>query len=659
MLEQIREFAQRRFVRWAFAAFLIVVFGLFGIDSYMNSPAGGNAVATVGPHRIGQVEYDNALRRQTELYRQQFGANFDATIMDNPEIRKSVLDRLVAESLLGLGAERAGVKIGDKELARRITAETGFFDADGKFSRQMYEAAAKNNGFTVVGLDERLREEYRRLAFRESITETAIVPRSLLDSFIRLTEQSREVSQITLPPEPLLAKVKVTPEQVRAYYEAHKAEFTIPESIRAEYLELSTESLAAQTPVDPEDAKRFYESNASRWGQREERKASHILLTVKPDASDAEKKSVAAKAQALADQVRKAPATFADVAKKESQDPGSAVQGGDLGFFPRGAMVKEFDAAVYAAKKGDIVGPVQSEFGWHVILVTDVKPEKMRSLAEAMPEIEAELKKQGAARRFAEMAENFANVVYEQPASLKPAADLLKLNVQASGWFSKAFGAPPAIANPKLLAELFSDDAVKAKRNTAAIEVRPSVLVSARVLEHKPSELRPLESVQADIQRRLQREEALKLAQDEGEEKLKALREGKDAGLAWPAPLAVSRQKPGGLFPQVLDEVFRADARKVPAFIGVATPAGYSLVKLSKAIELEKIDDAKREGLGTQLRSAVAAQDLEASLASVRNKVGVNVRKDAFEKKEDEGPRSSSAPPKPRPPSKFGGLGGN
>jgi peptidyl-prolyl cis-trans isomerase D len=354
---------------------------------------------------------------------------------------------------------------------------------------------------------------------------------------------------------------------------------------------------------------------------------------VKPDAKPEELKAAEAKAQDIAARVRKNPASFADVAKKESQDPGSGQQGGDLGFFSRGAMVKPFEDAVFAAKKNDIVGPVKSDFGYHVIRVTEIKPEKVKSLAEARPEIEANLKKQGASRNFAELAEQFSNLVYEQSTSLKPAAEKLNLTVQQSPWISKGMAATPLLGNPKLQAEIFSDSTLKSGRNTSAVEVAPNVLVAALVLEHKPAELRPLETVKADIERRLQREEALKLAKAEGEAKLKELQAGKDAGVKWPAPLAVNRQKPGGLFPPVIDKVFRVDAKKLPAYTGVETPAGYSLVQVSKVIEVDKIDEAKRAQLGARLRDALANEELESTLATLRDRVGVKVRKDALEKK--------------------------
>lgn len=654
MLEQIREFASKTVVRWTFVAFLVVIFGLFGIETYFQQPGGGDAVANVGPYRIAQTEFDNALRRQTEMYREQFGANFDASMMENAEIRRGVLDRVINERLLAAGAQEAGVRIGDQQLAERIAGMTQFRDAAGRFSPQAYENVARQLGRSPVGLDELIREEMRMTAFRDSIAETAIVPRAAVDAFIRLSEQSREVQLVNFPPEPQLPNVKVTPEQVRAYYDGHKEEFTVPEQIRAEYIELSVDALAAQATADPEEVKKVYESNMARWGQPEQRKASHVLIALKAGGSEADKKAAADKAAAIAAEVRKKPASFADVAKKESADPGSAAQGGDLGFFGKGSMVKPFEDAVFAANKGDIVGPVESEFGFHVIQVTDIRPANVKSLAAATPEIEADVKKAAGMRKMAEFGETFTNGVYEQPTSLKPTADLVKLNVQSTGWFGKAGGAPPILQNPKMIAELFSDNTLKAKRNTAAIEVRPNVLVSARVAEHKPSELRPFEQVSAQIERRLQREGALKLAQAEGEAKLKEAQAGKDGVVTWPAPLAVNRQKPGGLMPPVLDAAFKVDAKKLPAVIGVSTPAGYSLVRVGKVIEIETIDEGRRTGLATQLRSAVAAQELEASLASVRNRIGVHVRRDALEIKDPAAQGQPGAPARPGPPTRLG-----
>ena len=636
MLEHFRQFAANRVIRWLFILFLVVPFGLFGIDAYINRVSSGEAFASVGSARITNQEFDQAIRRQADIYRQQFRGQFDQTLMDNPEVRRGVLDQLVGEKLVAIGADRAGLKIPDKALAERIGAEP-FFQDNGKFSKERYAEIAKGQGLTPPGLDERMRQDYKVQQFRSSITDTAFVPKATLDGFIRMAQQQREVSVVSFAPDQYTAKVKITPDQVKAYYDKNRAEFTTPERARIEFVELSVDALAARAQVPAEEVKKVYEDGMARnqWGKSEERRASHILITVAPDAKDDVKAAAKAKAQAIAERVRRAPKTFAEVAKKESQDPGSAAQGGDLGFFPRGQMVKAFDEAAFSAKKGEIVGPVQSEFGWHVIQLTDIHPAQVKSLADATPEIEANLKKQMAQRQFAESAENFSNIVYEQSGSLKPAADAMKTVVTQGPWLTKGRPAPlPMLNNPKLLSEIFSDDSIKAKRNTTAVEVAPSVLVAAHVVESKPAELQPLDAVKADIEKKLVRQEAVRLAREEGEAKLKEIQAGKDAGVKWPAPLAVSRQKPGGLPPTVIDKAFRADPKKLPAVVGVDNGAmGYSLLQVSKVIEGDKVDDAQRNALGSQLRDAVAASDFESTLGSLRDRVGVTVRSGALDAK--------------------------
>src|SRR5688572_26383946 len=343
MLQNIREFASNRIVRWLFILFLVVPFGLFGIDAYINRVGSDGTVANVGPARVTVNEFDQALRRQADMYREQFRGQFDASLMDNPEIRRAVLDQLVSEKLIAIGAERSGLRMPDSALAERISRIPDF-QVNGQFSKDRYDLVAKSQGITPIALDERLRNAFRLQDYRDAIAETAFVPKTTLESFIRLSEQTREVSVVNLTPEAYLAKVKVSPEQVKAYYDGHAAEFTTPESAKVEYVELSVDALAAKTEAPAEEIKRAYEDGLKRnqWGQPEERRASHILVTVAPDAKDTDRKAAQDRAAAIADRVRKAPKTFAEVAKKESQDPGSAAQGGDLGFFAPNAMVKPF-----------------------------------------------------------------------------------------------------------------------------------------------------------------------------------------------------------------------------------------------------------------------------------------------------------------------------
>ena len=180
MLVQIRNLIQYKIVKYLFAIFLIIPFGLFGIDYYFRTPLGGDTIATVGRLRVSQGDFDQALRQQQETLQAQFGRNFDASLMENPDLRRGVLDRVINERLIALGAERAGVRIDDKQLRERIAAEPAFQEG-GKFSRERYEAIARSQGYSVVGFDERLREDMRLTRYRDAILQTAIVPRTTLE----------------------------------------------------------------------------------------------------------------------------------------------------------------------------------------------------------------------------------------------------------------------------------------------------------------------------------------------------------------------------------------------------------------------------------------------------------------------------------------------
>ena len=612
---------------------IAVSFAFVGVESYVRNPGGDGVVATVAGQKISAAEFDQALKQQQERFRQMLGANYDPQLVDNPEMRNSILQDLINQRLVLVAASKAGLKISDTALAERIATEPAFQE-DGKFSSKRYEALIRAQGYSPTGFEAKLAQDLQRARFQESVGSTAIAGSVPAKLFLDAFEQSREVSLINLTPEQFLGRAKVDGNAAKAYYDQRKTEFTVPEQLKAEYVELSVDGLAAQVKVPDEDVKRYYDENNSRYAQKEERRASHILINAAAKAPDAEKKSAREKAEAIFAVVKKTPRSFADEAKKSSQDTGSAQQGGDLGFFGRGAMVKPFEEAAFSMKKDEIVGPIESDFGYHIIRLTDVRPAKIKTLLEATPEIEAELKKQSAAKRFAEIAQTFSDKAFEQT-SLKPIADELKVPLQTSAWISKVAATPP-LNNPKLLAALFSDDVVKNKRNTEAVEVAPNVLISARMLEHKPATQRPFESVEQDIVRRISRDEAAKLAKQEGEGKLKVLREGKNADLdlKWPVPLKVSRQNAGALPPPVMTEVFKANTAKLPAYLGVTNPqGGYTLVRISKVISPEAIDEAKVKSYRQRLEQVVAQQEMQSVLAGMRKDSDVKVRKELIEKK--------------------------
>jgi peptidyl-prolyl cis-trans isomerase D len=364
----------------------------------------------------------------------------------------------------------------------------------------------------------------------------------------------------------------------------------------------------------------------------EERRASHILISA---AEKGEKVKAKATAEDLLKEIQKNPAIFADLAKKNSQDPGSAAKGGDLGFFGRGMMVKPFEDVAYTLKEGEISGVVESDFGFHIIKVTGIHAAKEKPLAEVKGEIEDELKKTAASRKFAEAAEAFSNIVYEQSDSLKPAAEKFNLTVKQSGWIGrKAEAGSGPLANEKLLNSVFGDEAVKNKRNTEAVETAANTLVTARILEHKPSARQPFEAVKASIETLLKRQEAQTLARKDGEAQLEALKKGEDK-LGWGVIKTVSRMDPR-LIPQAaVAPIFKLDATKLPGYTGIDMPGtGYALFKLAKVDAGEKLDDTRRQAMLAQLNKLAMQEEVQTYLAALRTRYKVEINKAALEVKD-------------------------
>lgn len=631
MLELIRS-AAKTWIAKVILAIITIPFALWGVESYIRTAPGTNIIAKVGGDKVTGQEFDNAVRTQLDQLRQRFGGQIDASIMDNPEMRKGVLDQLIDQRVLDKTTRGGTMAVSNARLRDLIVNNPNFMDS-GQFSPALYERILKAQGYSATSFEAALRQDTERQQFLDSISNTAIVSNTAIKGYLQASEQSREIAVVFVSPATFLDKVKVTPEQAQAFYDKNKAEFTIPEQASAEYIELSVDALAPAIAVTADEVKAYYETNKTRYVTKEERKASHILISVAKDAKDADKKAAEEKANKLFAQLKNNPKDFADLAKKNSQDPGSAANGGDLGFFSRGMMVPQFDKAAFEGKKDELLGPVLTDFGYHIIRVTDIKPEKGKSLADVTPEIEGELKKQKASRKFAELAEKFSNAAFEQSSSLKAAAEVTGLPIKQSPFFAKGQAFQPPFNNAKLSAALFSDEVLKNKRNTEAIEVGANTLVVARVLESKPAVVRPFSELQTGLIQRLAREEATKLAKADGEAKLAALKAGKDE-TKFPAALAVSRANPGGLQPGVIDAAMRANPNSLPAYVGYADPSGtYALIKVTKVVEAAAPDEAKLTATRQRLQQTQGQKELVSVIAQLRSDVGVSISPGATDKK--------------------------
>jgi len=581
-----------------FLMFLLIIpaFVLVGINGFRGDSAAGETVAKVGGYKITQALWDAAHRNEVDRLRASM-PNVDPKLLDSPQARYMTLERLVRERVLKDAAAGAHLTTTDARLARELQqnpAIAALRRPDGTLDIERYRELAASQGTTPEGYEAMVRSSLAVRQVESGLASTAFASTAQAGVALGAFFERREVQIASFLTTDFASKVNPTDAEIDAYYQANPALFQAPETANVEYLVLDLDSVKKSLTLSEADLKTYYEQNAARLSGKEERRASHILINAAKDAPAADRQKARERADALLAQVRKAPESFAEVARKNSQDPGSAPRGGDLDFFGRGQMVKPFENAAFALKKGDISDVVESDFGFHIIRLTEIKAPQQKTFEELRPGMEADLKTQQAQRKFAEVAETFTNGVYEQSDGLKPIADKLKLDVKtATGVQRKPSPAVTGIlANPKFLAAVFSPDSVEKKRNTEALEIGPNQLVSARITQYTAAHTLPLAEVKSNVRERLVASRAAELAKKEGADKLAAWK-AKPGDASLPAVVVVSRDQAQGVQPAVLNAALHADTAALPAWAGVDLgQAGYAVVRVNKVLARTPVPDA-------------------------------------------------------------------
>ncbi|MCV2367158.1 SurA N-terminal domain-containing protein [Roseateles oligotrophus] len=593
------EFVRKHTRLFQFILLILILpsFALVGMQGYTSFMDGSNSgVATVNGRKITQAEADAAHRDQVERMRRQM-PNLDAKLLDSPEVRRESLDGLVRERVMQAAAEKQHLVVSDERLQSMFLNDPQFAflrNADGSINKSVIAAQGMSSQMFV----ERLRQDLTLRQVAAGVTGTTVsAEANAVVAFDALLQQ-REVQLQRFEAKDFAARIEPSDAQIEAFYKdpLNAAQFQMAESAQIQYLVLDLEALKAGVSVNEDDLRKYFDENASRFSVAEERRASHILIKSEKGASAAERAKAKALAEDMLAQARKTPNAFGDLAKKNSQDEGSAPNGGDLDFFGRGAMVKPFEDAAYALKKGEISNIVESDFGFHVIQLTGIRGGDKKTFESVRAEIEADVRKQLAQKRFSEMAEQFSNMVYEQSDSLQPAADKFKLAIStATVQRNPAPGATGPLASAKLLDALFGNESLRNKRNTEAVETGANQLVAARVVQHNPSHLQALADVKVQVRAQLVRKLAIAEAVKAGEARLAALKKDGDvAGMS--AAVVVSRAQPRELPRKVLDGILAADASKLPSFVGVDAGDGVFVVaSLSKVLPRDPaVVDTKR-----------------------------------------------------------------
>ena len=602
--------------------------GVQGYEAFVGDP---NAVAKVCGGNVSMMDFERAQQEYLGNARQQLGQNFRSEMFNNAETRQIILDRLVNQRALACVAMKRNIVASDDLLRQNILRDEAF-QVEGKFSPEKYKAVLISSGLSAAGYESLLRQQLAMQALSSAVLQTSTAPATVQNLILRAQEELREVQEFVVKPDAFAAQVKLAPEAVKTYYDANQKEFEVPPQVRAEYLVLSVDTLSAGVTPDADEIRKLYEQNQKNFGVAEERQARHILIPVAANAPEAEVAAAKAKADEVFAKAKADPGKFAQLAKEFSKDPGSAEKGGDLGYMGRGVTVKPFEDKMYSLKQGEIGEPVRSDFGFHIIEVTGIKPSSVKPFEQVRAELEADWKKQRAQKLYVDSIDGFQDMVYTQTDSLKPAADKYKLKVQSAPLFTRA-SAPKELANPKLLDKLFGDDSVKNKRNTEAIEVSPGVLVSARVVEFKPQSVLPFDDVKAQITAKLTQREAQAMAKKEGEAKLKAAQGNVDA-VAFGAAKTVSRAKAEGVSQDALKALMGAPTTKLPAVVGVnLEDGGYAVYRVNKVSQPEKPDPALQEQIKTVLARSQSESEFDAFLTSLKRAAKIELHRENLERK--------------------------
>ena len=631
MFDSVRN--NKRLVQ-VFLLLITLPFAFWGVESYMSDSGSADELATVGKTKITQQQFQQALREQGERMRTAMGDKFNQTTMERPEIRMAVLETLINQRVLAVHAMEARLSVSNEQLIAMIS-NIPALQEDGKFSVERFEQIAAAQGLSKVGLESRLRQDLATRMAVLPVAEAALVPRGSGNTMLAGALEEREVSELALKPEAYVAQAQLSADAAKTFYESNRSKFEEPERIRFEFVLLSQKDFEQKAQVSDEEIKAWYDSHQDSYRQAEERRASHILILAEKDAKDDVVKAAEAKARDLLAQVKKNPADFAKLAKQHSQDPGSAAQGGDVGVVARGAMIKPFEDSVFSLKQGEISDVVRTEYGFHIIRLSSLKPASVKPLAEVKAEIVVGLKAQNAAKKYAEAAENFTNMVYEQSDSLKPVVEQFSLKSQQSPWLAKGQQVPGL--NEKIVAALFSDDAIKNKRNTEAIEIAPNTLIAARVTEHKPAEVIPFEQMQAEIEKRLKFDEAIKLAAKDAEARLAKLNAGEAVPATWGESRSIVRAGAQGISGLGLRAVFTANTDKLPAYASAPAQDGstilYRISKVKPYVAGEK-DDPRAAALRQQYAQLATEAEFAAWINTLRERYKVTINSKALLAKE-------------------------
>lgn len=626
MLEKFRSYAQTKAAQ-IILALILVPFALFGIDSYLNQAGNNLSIAKVNGYKIALPEYNRAIENVRNRIMSE-GKKFDPAMFDSFEFKESVIDGLITKQLLNNDIKKSRFRITDQQLSQYIIGMPEF-QKDGKFSQEIYDKVLQSNQLTPKKFEESIRNDLLIQQVRDGLQKLTFIPPNNLAETLKATSQQREISVAEFKTKEYMTKANIAEKDMQAFYDQNKSKFLAPEQVKAEFVVFSLANILPTINVTEDEIKSFFKANADKYQNQQQREASHILIAASKNAPPAEKAKAKAKAEDVLNQIRKNPKQFEELAKKYSQDPESAKKGGDLGSFGRGMMVKPFDDAVFSMKVNEISNIVESDFGYHIIKLTKIIGEG-GGFDAMRPQIKAELIYQKGQEKFAALAEEFSNKVYEQSSSLDAVSKRFNLPIQKTDWISRN-DSDKFFKNEALMSALYSIESIKDHRNTEAIEVTPNNLISARVVDYKAQSTKPFADVRKNIEDYLKFESAKKMVASEGEVALKSLTNASHK-IDWQPATLVDRKNTKGLSDAVVNHAYKMPTDKLPSYSGFMDGNnGYVIVKVNKVSFPNESNEENKQAFASDYSEALSAEYLSAYLKGLKAKASVSVNQKFFE----------------------------
>ncbi|MCF1426950.1 MAG: SurA N-terminal domain-containing protein [Shewanella sp.] len=614
MLEKIREGSQGVIAK-SILILVILSFAFAGVSSYLGSSREVPA-ATVNGQVISNAELEQAYQNERSRMEQQLGDMFSALSSDQnylANLKKSVLDKLVAQVLIEQAANELGLRVSDEQVKQAIMSESAF-QTDGKFDNSRYISLLAQLGYQPAAFSEMMRQDLTSNQLVATLVNSEFVLAGEAKQLAELQGQTRDIQYKIVDAKPYTKDVSVTESQAKAYYDGNQAEFVSPEMISLDYVDLSVADLAKHIKVTDAEAEAYYNEHRSAYQTPEKRLAAHILINTGDDGADK------AKAEALHKELENG-ADFAMLAKENSNDQFSADKGGQLDWYEKGVMQPEFDKALFAIpKKGGISPVVKSDFGYHIIKLKDIEPGQTAAFADVKQQVINQLKTDKATDEFYQLEQKLKDVSYEVPDTLADAAKEVGAKVRTTAMFPRN-NPPAALANAAVIQAAFSDPVLLNGENSDVIELAPNHAIVVRVNKHKNAGVVPFADVKADIEARLVQEQTNELARNAAQGLMNQIKAGDKVALNSRNGLGRFTED---LNPAIVNKAFRmAEPADKPSVDTVALPQGYAVVVLDKVNTAQGINDTVLATISQRLGTEYANAEYLALVADLKSKAKI------------------------------------